>query len=197
VVITTLGYWSLTQSQSNPPNIQPTPTTTSTAQPTATALPTTTTTPSPTPTPKPTASPTPPSASPNPTPSPSPTPVPITYNQIGVPYIASDGLAVTLNALTITEKNGLYHYEVSYTLKNDTPDQKIFQITFKMYYKDASGGLPQLYSSGTLFPSGSLSRNYIFEESTSKPFDVLEYAPNNFSSSEPLFDSLKWQVVIQ
>ncbi|MBU1173485.1 MAG: hypothetical protein KKD44_28290 [Proteobacteria bacterium] len=114
--------------------------------------------------------------------------------EIGVPYVASDGLTVTLTSLTITEKVGSYQYKIWYTLKNEQLDKSIDEGTFKMYYESESGGLPQYGFFGELFPGDSLSRAYAFEELKGKPFGILAYHPTQFFSSEPLEDSLKWKV---
>jgi len=119
---------------------------------------------------------------------------PITFCQIGVSYIADDGLTVVLNSLIITEKIGSYQYTIDYTLTNNTPDKAIDEGAFKMYYKNESSGLPQYGFFGELFPGDTKNRTYTFEELKSKPFDVLEYSSDNFFSSEPLVNSLKWEV---
>jgi len=118
----------------------------------------------------------------------------ITFCQIGVPYIADDGLTVVLNSLIITEKIGSYQYSINYTLTNNTADKAIDEGTFKMYYKNESGGLPQYGFFDKLFPGDTRNRTYTFEELKSKPFDVLEYSSDNFFSPEPLVNSLKWEV---
>ena len=118
----------------------------------------------------------------------------LTFCQIGVPYIADDGLTVVLNSLTITEKSGSYQYTINYTVTNNTADKAIDEGTFKMYYKNESGGLPQYGFFNKLFPGDTRNRTYTFEELKSKPFDVLEYSSDNFFSPEPLVNSLKWEV---
>jgi len=120
----------------------------------------------------------------------------ITFCKIGDPYIADDGLTVVLNSLSITEKIGSYQYAIDYTLTNNTPDKVIDEGAFKMYYKNESGGLPQYGFFGKLFPGDTKNRTYTFEELKSKPFDVLEYSSDNFFSTEPLINSLKWEVNI-
>ena len=120
----------------------------------------------------------------------------ITFCKIGISYIADDGLAVVLNSLSITEKIGSYQYAIDYTLTNNTLDKVIDEGTFKMYYKNESGGLPQYGFFGKLFPGDIKNRTYTFEELKSKPFDVLEYSSDNFFSTEPLINSLKWKVNI-
>ena len=116
--------------------------------------------------------------------------------EIGVSYQAVDNLTVTLNSFTIVEKIGSYQYKIAYTLKNENLDEKILEGSFKMYYRDSAGGLPQYGFFNCLFPGDTITRGYTFEELKSKPFDVLEYHHDNFFSSEPLQDSLKWRVII-
>jgi len=114
--------------------------------------------------------------------------------EIGVPYRAVDGLTVTLNDFTVIEKTGSYQYIINYTLKNENLDISITEGAFKMYYKDSSGGLPQYGFFNDLFPEDTITKSYTFEELKSKTFDVLEYHHDNFFSSEPLEDSLQWDV---
>jgi hypothetical protein len=114
--------------------------------------------------------------------------------EIGVSYRAVDNLTVTLNSFTVVEKTGSYQYTIIYTLKNENLDAKITEGSFKMYYKDSAGGLPQYGFFNDLFPNDTVTRSYTFEELKSKPFDVLEYHHDHFFSSEPLADSLKWNV---
>ncbi len=118
----------------------------------------------------------------------------VNFCQIGVPYTAPDGLTVTLNSLAITEKSGSYQYTINYTLANNTKDKAIEEGTFKMYYKNESGGLPQYGFFGKLFPGDTKTRTYTFEEVKSKPFGILEYSSDNFFRAEPLANSLKWNV---
>ncbi len=114
---------------------------------------------------------------------------------IGVPYLAVDGLTVTLNSFTIVEKIGSYQYQILYTLENNG-DDKVLEGTFKMYYQDSVGGLPQYGFFNYLFPGDTLVRGYTFEEIKSQPFDVLGYHHDHFFLGEPLEDSLKWKVEI-
>jgi len=115
--------------------------------------------------------------------------------EIGVPYLAVDGLTVTLHSFVIVETTGSYQYYIDYTLENKSPSAKILEGAFKLYYRDAAGGLPQYGFFNYLFPGGSITRSYMFEELKSIPCDVLEYHHDNFFSGEPLIDSLKWKVV--
>lgn len=115
--------------------------------------------------------------------------------EIGVEYRAVDGLTVILHSFEIIEKTGSYQYTILYTLRNDNPDQKILEGAFKLYYRDEPEGLPQYGFFDYLYPGDSITRSYTFEELKNKYFDVLEYHHDNFSSDEPLPDSLKWKVI--
>jgi len=136
-----------------------------------------------------------PEISPTPEPTPEITPIPTVLCQIGVPYKASDGLTVTLDSLMVVEKSGSYQYIINYTLKNEN-SYEIDEGSFKMYYKNTSGGLPQYGFFNSLFPDDVLKRSYTFEELKNNPFGILEYAQDNFFNSEPSSNSLRWQVVI-
>ena len=114
--------------------------------------------------------------------------------EIGVPYRAPDNLTVTLDNFTFAEKTGNYQYTLIYTLKNENLDQEIDEGTFKMYYKDATGGLLQNGPFGSLLPNETITKSYTFEESKTKPFNVLGYHPDNSFSSEPPADSLLWNI---
>ncbi len=107
--------------------------------------------------------------------------------KIGVPYVATDGLTVTLNSVTIVEKTGSYQYIINYTLTNNTPDQAIDEGTW---------GLDNLNQYGffrTLYPGDSWTRSYTFEDLKDNPHSVLFY-PNDWSGWSS--DSLKWKVEI-
>ncbi len=116
-----------------------------------------------------------------------------TSREIGVPYTAADGLTVTLNSLEIIEKVGSYQYLIEYTLRNDT-DHAIDEGSFKLYYADELGGLPQYGFFGELFPGDSLTRSYTFEEEKDVIFDILAYHHDQFFANLPPDDSLMWKV---
>ncbi len=118
------------------------------------------------------------------------------FVRIGQPYTAVDGLTVTLTSLTVSEKPGSYQYLIAYTLTNNTPDQAIDEGSFKMYYAEAAGGLPEYGFFDKLFLGDTKSRSYVFEDLKTMTFDVLEYHHDNFFTVEPLEDSLRWRVEI-
>jgi hypothetical protein len=119
-----------------------------------------------------------------------------TWFSIGVPYVAADGLTLTLQSLSVIEQDHIYKYTIFYTLKNENPYQRIHEGAFRMYYKDSPGGVQQSGYFVYLNPGDMITRGYAFEEIVSKPFDVLEYFPDNAMSLEPLTGSLKWKVEI-
>jgi len=115
--------------------------------------------------------------------------------KIGSPYLAADGLTVTMNKIEITEKVGSYTYTINYTLQNLTTDKKIDEATFKLYFTDGTG-LPQYGFFGSLFPGDSLTRGYVFEEIKSKVPSVIGYHHDQFFSNTPPVGTLKWEVVL-
>lgn len=118
----------------------------------------------------------------------------ISYNEIGVSYEATDGLTVTVDTLGFKDHSTYYEYYISYTLENNT-DQIIDEGTFKMYFKNTTGGEPQYGAFGELTPGEKLTRSYRWEiEDTEPLFDVLEYHEDHFFRDEPYNNSLKWKV---
>ncbi len=109
----------------------------------------------------------------------------IPFSQIGVTYVAVDGLSVNLNSLIITSTASTYRYTINYTLVNKTLDKAIDEGYFKMHYANKSGGAMQYGSFATLYPGGTRTRTYTFEEFKSDPFGILEYD-----------NLLKWEVKI-
>jgi len=119
----------------------------------------------------------------------------ITFNQISIPYLAIDGLTVKLNSISVVKKTNSYKYTIDYTLTNNTKDKVIDEGSFKMFYANKEGGLPQYGFFGINYPGDTINRTYIFEDLKTNPFDVLEYG-DNFFALEPVDNSLKWKVEI-
>ena len=122
----------------------------------------------------------------------------LTYSEIGVAYVAADGLTVTLNSLDINVKTGSYEYSIDYTLTNNTLDKAIDEGIFRMYYANESGGQSQYGFFDKLYPGDTINRSYTFEELKSDPFGILEYyhLPDIFFSDEPIAEALNWKVEI-
>jgi Domain of unknown function (DUF362) len=113
--------------------------------------------------------------------------------EIGVPYKAANNLTVTLNNFSFTEKTSSYQYTINYTLKNTNPNQAINEGTFKMYYKNAAGGIPQSGPFETLAPNEIVTKSYTFESTKTATYDILGYNTDP-SSPEPPADSLLWNI---
>ncbi len=113
---------------------------------------------------------------------------------IGIPYKATDNLTVTLNNFTFVEKTNTNQYTIDYTLKNTNLNQTVNEGTFKLYYRNASGGLTQNGPFATLNPNTIVTKTYTFEAPKTAGFNVLAYHPNQSSSPEPPADSLLWNI---
>lgn len=112
--------------------------------------------------------------------------------ELNKPYIAKDGMTITVTNIQKTEDVGSVKYIVSYTLKNETTDKKIDEATFKMYFEDGTN-LPQYGFFGSLFPSQSISRIYTFEVLKTQKPTLIEYGAD-FFAVKPSLDTLKWEV---
>lgn len=112
---------------------------------------------------------------------------------IGEPYVADDGLTVTLNSLTVTETSGSYRYTINYTLRNDT-ENAIDEGSWKAYDLGGGDSLAQYGFFGRLFPAETLNRSYTFEEEKAVTFDVVAYHSDQFFNDYPPSDALVWRV---
>ena len=112
--------------------------------------------------------------------------------ELNKPYIAKDGLTVTVTNIQNIEEVGSMKYIVSYTLKNETTDKKIGEATFKMYFEDGTN-LPQYGFFGSLFPAQSISRIYTFEVLKTQKPTIIEYGAD-FFATKPSLDTLKWEI---
>lgn len=116
---------------------------------------------------------------------------------IGEPYEGPGGLTVTLNSLNITEKKASYEYTIDYTLENNTEEEVIGEGTFKMYYKNKDGGIPQSGVFSSLYPGDSITKTYTFETMQENPFGILTYHHDrSLLADNPLSDALKWKVAL-
>ena len=101
------------------PTATPTPTAVPTPVPAPTPGPTATATPTPVPTPTPAST-----ATPTPMPTPTATPIPTPRRLLGQPYMAEDGVEVTLISLNTTVVGNVTSVTISYSLRNTTEDLK-------------------------------------------------------------------------
>jgi hypothetical protein len=77
-------------------------------------------------------------------------------------------------------------------LENKTPDKKINESTFRMFFQDGTNE-NQWGFFGSLFPGKSVTRQYIFEVLKSREPTIFEYGAE-FLSKTPQANTLKWNV---
>jgi hypothetical protein len=112
-------------------------------------------------------------------------------------YPAPDGLHVRISTLDITETASTFRYAITYTLENRTSGRVIDEGTFKAFFVE-TGGTPQYGFFGRVFPGGSVTRSYTWEELKGTPFNVIAYGGGGdgldglFFASTPPSDSVKW-----
>lgn len=112
--------------------------------------------------------------------------------ELNKPYKARDGMTVMVNSIEKNEEVGSIKYIVSYTLRNETTDNRIDEDSFRMYFEDGTT-LPQYGYFSYLSPAQSLSRVYTFEVLKTKQPTLIEYGVD-FFAPEPSLDTLKWEV---
>lgn len=105
-----------------------------------------------------------------------------TCTPIGSPTLADDGLTVSVNSMSTVEKTGSFTLTISYSLRNATPDKKIDEGSFKLYFKDGSSE-PQYGFFGTFFPGDSRDRSYTWEYLKNKEVRAISYNAGFFSQN--------------
>jgi hypothetical protein len=109
------------------------------------------------------------------------------------PYLAKNGMTVTLEQMTITPRGSNYvDYTVTYVQANKT-DQAIDEGTLKLYFEKTTA-MPQYGGFNKVYPGESLRRSYTFTQLTTEAPTVLEYDKDNFFRPMPANDSLRWPV---
>ena len=101
---------------------------------------------------------------------------------VGVSTVADDGLSVTMNSITTAEKTGSFTLTISYTQKNSTPDKKLEQGSFKLFFKDGTSE-PQYGLFDDFFPGDSRERSYTWEYLKSKEILAISYNAGFFAQS--------------
>ncbi|KUO75719.1 MAG: hypothetical protein APF81_17740 [Desulfosporosinus sp. BRH_c37] len=119
------------------------------------------------------------------------------YLELNRDYKAHDGLTITIKEIVKTELVSSTKTTISYSLKNETIDQKINEGCFVVHFSDGSstnqGGF-----FGSLFPSESINRTYTFQELNTKTATYIEYVGDYWSylfGPKPENGTLKWQVI--
>lgn len=85
-----------------------------------------------------------------------------TCASLNQPFIADDGLTVTVTSTSIIEKTGSYQLSVTYRLQNLSGDKKINEGYFEVQYSDGTKEWKgSKYSA--MFPNDLFERTYIWE----------------------------------
>ena len=119
--------------------------------------------------------------------------------KLNTPYTDKNGLTVILNSYTVTEQSGYYSHSINYTLKNEVPDSKVMEGSFKLFFKDKTGE-PQYGGFNYLFFGEERTRSYEWKVLKDQQVSVLEYNADEtdaglqgaFFRKEPIAGSLHW-----
>lgn len=113
--------------------------------------------------------------------------------QLNQPYVAKNGMTVTLEQMTIAPRGTNYvDYTVTYVQANKT-DLAIDEGTLKLYFEKTEA-MPQYGGFNKVYPGESLRRSYTFTQLKTEAPTVLEYDKDNFFRTMPAIDSLRWPV---
>lgn len=115
-----------------------------------------------------------------------------TYQQIGVAATPPSGLTITMNSLELVEKSGSVQLLINYTQKNNTPDKKLDEGSFVLFYTDGTSE-SQYGFFGSFFPGDGNTRSYKWEWLKSKEPWLIEWNAG-FGAAKPTAAGLKWKV---
>lgn len=104
--------------------------------------------------------------------------------------VADDGATVTITSIQVVEKTGSNQLTISYQLQNATPDKKIDEGSFKLFFSN-SPAAPQYGGFGYLFPADIKTRSYTWEYLKSQTPTVIEYNAD-FFAAKPTISKLHW-----
>ena len=112
--------------------------------------------------------------------------------KLNVPYVARNGMTVTLTNFTKVDSGTYYTYTASYTQTNNTTG-RLDEGFLKLYFSNRDG-MPQYGFFNSLMPGQSTTRSYSFQVLYTETPTVLEYDQDNFFSTSPVAGSLQWLV---
>lgn len=119
---------------------------------------------------------------------------PLTLLELNKPYTSPDNnMTVLVTEIAVEDLGGYYQYSIYYTQSNKTGDQVIEEGSFKVYYSDGTSQ-PQYGFFDKLYPTDTVDRVFTFKALKSLSPLCIEYAEDNFFSTKPLHNSLKWEV---
>ena len=120
--------------------------------------------------------------------------MPLTLLELNKDYVSPDNnMTVNVKEISITDAGGYIQYTFNYTQKNNTINKKIDEGTFKIYFTDGSSE-PQYGFFSTLYPGETVDRSYTFKVLKGKKPICIEYAADNFFSTKPKPNTLKWEL---
>jgi hypothetical protein len=111
---------------------------------------------------------------------------------LNTPFVAEDGMTVTMNEITLVAKPGSTQITISYKLLNATPDKKIDEGSFKIFFDDGTS-TPQYGSFGSLFPSDSLIRSHTWEYLKGISPTIISFNADFFANFVSV-NNLNWSV---
>jgi hypothetical protein len=114
----------------------------------------------------------------------------------GVPYIARNGMTVTLNTITTQSSGGTTDYIVNYTQRNDTT-APIPEGSFRLYFTNADP-LGQFVLFNELAPGEQLTVPYTFAGVPNEHTPLLlQYDGDHADAAEPIPGAVQWWFPIQ
>jgi hypothetical protein len=109
---------------------------------------------------------------------------------VNVSAIADDGATVTITSIQFVDKTGSTQLTITYQLQNLTPDKKLDEGSFKLFFSNGPA-MPQYGGFGYLFPSDTKTRSYTWEYLKSQTPTVIEYNAD-FFAAKPTATKLHW-----
>ena len=106
--------------------------------------------------------------------------------------VADNSLTVTMKSIEITEKAGSNLLTISYNQLNATPDKKLDEGSFKLFFADGTSE-PQYGGFNYFFPADTRDRSYSWEYLKTKEPLVIEYNAGFFSAK---YDTAKLNWVL-
>jgi len=109
---------------------------------------------------------------------------------VNVAATADDATTVTITSIQFVDKTGSTQLTITYQLQNLTPDKKLDEGSFKLFFSNGPA-MPQYGGFGYLFPSDTKTRSYTWEYLKSQTPTVIEYNAD-FFAAKPTATKLHW-----
>jgi hypothetical protein len=110
--------------------------------------------------------------------------------QLNTPLLADDLLTVTMKSINVVEKTGSFQLTITYQQTNKTPDKKVSEGSFKLFFTDGTS-TPQYGFFGSFFPGDSQERSHTWEYLKAQVPMVISYNAG-FFAAEPISSKLNW-----